>query len=163
MRRSRILDGERGNALIEFAFAFTMISVLFTGVFRFGYTFYLYNNLQTNIRAGARYAAQKSYTPAAASTVSNPIPAPSYIADVQKMVVYGTVTPADNAQPVVPGLTTANVEIVPTVDSNMIPQEITVRVSSTTPFNLSAVVGSTRLAGKPAVTFPYTGIYSAIP
>jgi Flp pilus assembly protein TadG len=88
MRRRCTGHAERGNALIEFAFAFTMISVLFTGVFRFGYTFYVYNNLQTNIRAGARFAAQKSYTPGPGSTVSNPVPAASYVTDVQNMVVY---------------------------------------------------------------------------
>jgi Flp pilus assembly protein TadG len=160
---SRRPKSTRGNALIEFAFAFTVISVLFTGVFRFGYSFYLYNNLQTNIRAGARYAAQKSYTPGSGSTVSNPRPTTAYLNDVKNMVVYGTTIPTDSAQPVVPGLTTANVEVIPAVDSNMIPQEITVQISRTTPFILNAVVGSTRLAGKPSVAFPYTGIYSAVP
>ena len=159
-RRTR-QTGERGNALIEFAFAFTFISVLFTGVFQFGYTFYLYNNLVTNIRAGARYAAQKSYTPGTGSTAGNPIPAATFVSAVQNVVVYGT--PQVGTTPLVPGLTTANIQVVPTVDSNGIPQSITVRISPTTPFNLNAVVGSTRLAGKPAVTFPYTGIYSAIP
>jgi Flp pilus assembly protein TadG len=163
MRRGITRTGERGNALVEFALAFTVISVLFTGVFQFGYTFYLYNNLLTNVRAGARYAAQKSYTPGSGSTAGNPIPASSYVSDVRNVVVYGSPVPGQNAQPVVPGLTTANVQVVPTVDSNGVPQEITVRISTTTPFNLNAVVGSTRLAGKPSVKFPYTGIYSAIP
>jgi hypothetical protein len=149
--------------MVEFAFAFTFISVLFTGVFQFGYTFYLYNNLVTNIRAGARYAAQKSYTPGPGSTAGNPIPATSYETAVKNVVVYGSPAPTDTSFPLVPGLTTANIDVVPTVDSNGVPQAITVRVSPTTPYNLNAVVGVTRLAGKPAVTFPYTGIYSAIP
>jgi Flp pilus assembly protein TadG len=163
MRHQSLRRGERGNALIEFAFAFTFISVLFTGVFQFGYTFYLYNNLVTNIRAGARYAAQKSYTPGSGSTAGSPVPATAYVTAVQNVVVYGTPVPGQSPQPLVPGLTTANIQVVPIVDSNGIPQTITVRISPTTPFNLNAVVGSTRLAGKPAVTFPYTGIYSAIP
>lgn len=153
-------DTCRGNSLVEFAIAFTFISALFIGVFEFGYTFYLYNNLATNIRAGARYAAQKPYTPAPGSSADNPIPSSAFSNAVKNMVVYGSHAPADNARPVVPGLTTANVEIVPAVDSNAVPFAITVRVSRTTPFMLNAVLATKRLAGKPAVTFPYTGVYS---
>ncbi|HET8550573.1 MAG TPA: TadE family protein [Bryobacteraceae bacterium] len=163
MRRSERDSNRRGNALVEFAIAFTFISVLFTGVFQFGYTFYLYNNLLTNIRAGARYAAQKSYTPGPGTTVSNPVPQSAYVAAVKNMVVYGTPNPTDASRPVVPDLTTANVEVVPSVDSNGIPQSITVRISRANPFTINAVVASKRLVGKPSVTFQYTGIYSAVP
>ena len=155
--------GQRGNALIEFALAFTVLATLFTGVFKFGYTFYLYNSLVSGVRAGARYAAQKSYVPGSGSTAGNPIPSSTFVNAVKNMTVYGTAAPTGNSLPIIPGLTTANIEVVPVVDSNSVPQAITVRISRTTPFTLNAVVGSTRLVGKPSVTFPYTGVYAAAP
>ena len=50
-----------GNALIEFALAFGFLFPVLTGTFQFGYAFFVYNELQTAVREGARYAAFKTY------------------------------------------------------------------------------------------------------
>lgn len=152
--------GERGNTMIEFAVAFTFMSALFIGVFQFGYSFYMYNVLSTGIRGGARYAAQKKYVPASTSTRTSPVIHDCFQTGVKNMVVYGTPAPAENASPVVPGLTRSNVQVVGTYDSAGVPDEITVRISRTAPFRLNALFRTMSFAGKPSVTFPYTGVYA---
>jgi hypothetical protein len=47
------LAAAAGNAMIEFAFAAGVLLPLFLGTFQFDYTFYVYNLLNTQVRAGA--------------------------------------------------------------------------------------------------------------
>jgi Flp pilus assembly protein TadG len=146
--------------MIEFALAFPIMALLFTGVFEWGYTFYMYNSLLTNVRAGARFAAQKAYIPSTTSTSNNPTAGSCFATPVKNLVVYGTPTPGNNAQPLVPGLATSNIDVRPIVDAAGTPISMRVSISSTQPFTLGAVIARHSLAGKPSVTFPYTGIYS---
>src|SRR5262245_577491 len=53
--------GQNGNAIIEFALAVSFIFPMVTGLFQFGYAFFVYNQLQSAVREGARYAAYKTY------------------------------------------------------------------------------------------------------
>ena len=70
--------------------------VIFTGTFQYGYTFYVYNQLQLAVRNGVRYGSLMDYEGAAcASAAQN---------TVKNVVVYGTPTPASGASPVVRGL-----------------------------------------------------------
>ena len=61
------LRARRGNAMLEFALASSILVPLFAGVFQFGYTLYVYNNLDSAVRGGARYASLRAYDSATAS------------------------------------------------------------------------------------------------
>ena len=135
----------RGNAMLEFGIAFAVLFPLFAGSFQFGYSFYLYNELETQVRGGARYAAKRVYDSATST------PTTAYRTAVANMVVYGD--PAGGTSPVVPGLTPSNVSVVVTFANN-IPAEVTVSIVN---YNLNAVVKAIQMNGKPKVSFPYSG------
>lgn len=152
MRRVPVCKGEKGSIFIEFALAFAIIFTVFTGIFQFGYTFYVYNTLVTAVRDGARYAANKPYD---STTLT---PSSSFQTAVQNMVVYGNPTPAGGSKPVVVGLTTANVNVTPSGGLRgtlTAPTSITVSISNLT---IDAVFAQYTLNNRPSATFPYTGI-----
>ena len=97
MQRHDRKRGERGAALMEFAIAATVFLTSLFGVIEVGRLLWTHNALRDAARRGARYAAVRK-NDAASQTA------------VKKMVVYGdpNANPA-TAQPVVSGLTTANV------------------------------------------------------
>ncbi len=135
-RQRRSLGSRRGNALIEFALSATVLTYAFVGVFQFGYTMYLYNELEGAVRAGARYASLATVAKDPSSTTD---PA-AYDTAVQNVVVYGTPSPSGTPAPVIPGLSTANVSVQLTFDtasSGNPPTYVTVQVSS---YTLDAVV-----------------------
>jgi len=131
--------------MVEFALAAGVLVPLFAGTFQFGYMFYVYNNLESAVHGGARYAAMRSYNS------SNSTPSVAYSTAVKNMVVYGN--SAGTGSPVVSGLGVANVEIVPNM-AGSIPKSITVRITG---FTLNAVFGSMTFTSKPSTTFSYTG------
>ena len=51
------LRSTRGNAMVEFALAATLLVPVFVAVFQFGYGMYTYNELVEAVRAGVRYAS----------------------------------------------------------------------------------------------------------
>src|SRR5665811_1285346 len=99
-RRSR----QKGSSLVEFALGFGVLWMLFSGVFQFGYSFYLYNKLMTAVSGGARFASTLTYD------TNHP---DVYTAAVRNMVVYGNPAnpPAAGAQPIVPGLSTSDINV----------------------------------------------------
>jgi Flp pilus assembly protein TadG len=138
---------ERGNAMLEFALAFSFLFSLFTGVFQFGYTYYVYNNLVTAARSGARYASLRTFDSGTGT------PSTAYTDAVRNMTVYGD--PSGGSQPVVPGLSSANVSL--QVDtSNNVPRSVTVGISN---YKIDAVFSSFTF-NKPKVTFAYVGRYA---
>ena len=130
-------DGRRGAAMFEFALSFMVVFSLFAGTFQWGYTFYVYNTLVSQVRAGARYASSQSYNSDTETAVKN-------------VVVYGTSKPSPGAQPCVTGLATSNVSL------SASPNDQTVTVSITG-FTINAVFGKFALEGRPNATFPYSG------
>jgi hypothetical protein len=61
--------------MLGLALATGILVPAFTGTFQFGYTFYVYNNLESAVRGGARYASMRNYdsrtaTPSAAFTTA---------------------------------------------------------------------------------------------
>jgi hypothetical protein len=127
------------------------VSVLvpvFAGTFQFGYTFYAYNNLNSAIRGGARYASMRGYDSGTST------PSTSFSTAVKNMVVYGNVE--GTGSPVVLGLTTGNVEIVPNMKGS-IPASMTVQIKN---FTVGQVFGSYTFNSKPSTTFSYTGTYA---
>ena len=143
---------ERGNALIEFALSFFLLFAVFSGIFQFAYSFYVYNALVTAVREGARYASLKPYD----STTTTP--SSTFQTAVQNMVVYGDANPVHGAAPVVAGLTNGNVAVVPTgggTGTLTAPTQMSVSITN---FKVDSVFGSWTLINKPNATFPYTGI-----
>jgi Flp pilus assembly protein TadG len=146
------LSRERGNALIEFALSFFLIFSVFSGIFQFAYSFYVYNALVAAVREGARYASLKPYD----STTTTPTNA--FLSGVKNMVVFGDSSPAEGAAPAVPGLQASNVVLTVTgggTGTLTAPSQMTVTISG---FTVNAVFGTWNITGKPTCTFPYTGI-----
>jgi Flp pilus assembly protein TadG len=135
----------RGNAMLEFALATAILFPAFAGTFQFGYTFYIYNNLDTAVRGGARYASMQSYDSATST------PSTAFETAVKNMVVYGNSD--GTGDPVVRGLTTDNVQVL-AVMKGAIPTSITVRITG---FAVDAVFATFTFNGKPSTTFAYTG------
>ena len=139
--------GQRGNALIEFALAFGFLFPVLTGTFQFGYAFFVYNELQNAVRQGARYAAYKTYD--SASTT----PSTAFANSVKNAVVYGN--PAGGTVPIVPTLTTANVNLTVTF-TNGVPEMMTVSIQN---YTLDAFLRTFSIS-KPAASFSYVGVYA---
>jgi len=140
---------QRGNALVEFALAFSLLFPLLYIVFQFGYSFFIYNELNAAVREGARFASYKTYNSATAS------PSGSFISAVQNAVVYGD--PAGGTTPVVPSLAPGNVRVTVTFASG-VPAVVTVSIQN---FSVNAVF-TTYALNKPSVSFPYTGVYAPL-
>jgi Flp pilus assembly protein TadG len=139
---------ERGNAMIEFALSFGLLFAVFAGVFQFGYALYVYNSLESAVRAGARYASLRTYDSATAT------PSAAFLAAVRNMVVYEN--PAGGAQSVARGLTPENVSLTVTMDHN-VPVMVAVGITN---YTISAVVRSFTLTNKPKAAFPYMGRFA---
>jgi hypothetical protein len=97
-RIRRFFKEERGTQLLELALALPVMLVLLASVAEFGRFFYTYTTLTNAVRGGARHACK--WEKGASWTVP----------EVSKMVVYGDFSDTSNG-PILPGLTTANVQI----------------------------------------------------
>ena len=131
--------------MIEFGLAFPLLFVFLSGMYQFGYAFFIYNELQSAIRTGARFASTLDFDGGAGS---------GFRSKVQNMVVYGT--PTAGSTPVVRGLTTAKVNVTWTTDGAGIPQTVTVAINN---FSFYAVFRTITLPNKPRATFIYLGQY----
>src|SRR5579863_421175 len=97
-------NAQRGNSLVEFALGSTVLISIFTGTFQLGYTFYIYNNVETAVNNGAKYAALKTYEQTSAT------PSSCFLTSVQDMVAYGDPTGTTTTS-VAPGLTPSKVNL----------------------------------------------------
>jgi hypothetical protein len=96
--------GERdGSVLIEFTLLTPLLVALFLGTWQFGYAYFLYDKAEQAVRAGARYASERTYD----SDTSTPSAA--FVQGVRNVVLYGD--PAGGTTPVVPDLAAANVKV----------------------------------------------------
>ncbi|HET6980266.1 MAG TPA: TadE family protein [Pyrinomonadaceae bacterium] len=90
---------DRGTQLLEFAIALPVMLLLFGAVAEFGRFFYSYTTLTNAVRGGARHACKWE------KNASWTIP------ETQRMVVYGDFSDTSNG-PILPGLTTSNVNVI---------------------------------------------------
>lgn len=135
---------QRGSAIIEFSLTIPLLVSLFLGVWQFGYAYFVYNELEQAVRAGARYASVRKYNAADVA---------GYTTAVQKVVVYGD--PAANAGTsprLVPNLNLADVEVTPTPSTGR-PLTVQVKIRS---YQIGTFWTIT-LKNKPSTTFPYVG------
>lgn len=136
----------RGNVLIEFGLAFPLLFLLLSGMYQFGYAFFIYNELQSVVRSGVRYATTADFDGAAGGN--------AFRTQVKNVVVYGTTSAGTT--PLVRGLATSQVNVTWTVDGSGIPQTVTVAISN---YSFYAVFGTITLPNKPRATFIYLGQY----
>ncbi len=127
----------------------SFLTVLFLGTWQYGYSFYLYGELEQAVRAGARYAALQPYHSA------NATPTADYVTAVQNVVVYASPTPLASALPVAANLTTRNVQVNVTFTKN-VPTAVSVSISG---YVIPTYFGNLALSNKPLAWFPYTGIF----
>ena len=133
---------ERGNAVLEFALGWSVLWMMFSGVYQVGYAFYAYNVLMTSVANAAQLGARLGYDTASPS---------AYTTKLKNMVVYGDT--AAGTTPVLPNLTTANVSVTmsPAVGT---PQDVTVTISS---YTINGFFTSYTLNNKPRATMLYYG------
>jgi Flp pilus assembly protein TadG len=142
------LKSQSGNAMLEFALSWAVLSALFTGIFQYGYTMWTYNSLAISVANAAQAGGMMNYDTADTTALTTAI---------QNMVVYGD--PAGGTRPILPRLTTSNVS----VDTHSVggsgvslavPSHITVKIVN---FNVDSVFGTQTFNNKPRVTTLYVG------
>jgi Flp pilus assembly protein TadG len=135
--------------MVEFAIGATVLASVFTGTFEFGYLFYIYNNVETAVNNGAKYAALRVYEVNSASAST------CFKTAVQNMVAYGDPSGA-TTNSVAPGLTPSKVTVTATF-ANSVPSQMTVAINS---YAINAVVATITLTNKPQATYPFIGRYA---
>jgi hypothetical protein len=94
----RFVRRENGTHLVELAIALPVMLIMLGALAEFGRFFYTYTTLTNAVRAGARHACKWE------KDASWTFP------ETSKMVVYGDYSDTSNG-PIVPGLSTSNVQI----------------------------------------------------
>jgi Flp pilus assembly protein TadG len=135
---------QRGSAVLEFALSFALLWAVFSGVFQFGYSMYVYNSLANAVSQGARYAARVDFDS----------PSHAFAGPVKNMVVYGS--PTGGGTPLAPGLATSQVSVTWTTDAAGVPQTITVGINT---YTLNAIFQNFTFTNKPRVTVQFLGSY----
>jgi Flp pilus assembly protein TadG len=146
---------QRGNALIEFGLVSAVMLPLFFGTFQFGYTFYVYNLLQTQVRGGVRYASFRTFRPQDASSVA------TFKTAVRNMVRFST--PDGSGTLIVPNLDDGDIEVKvldkdgADANSANAPATVSITVSN---YLVDAVFTSFTFNQRPFLEFPYFGRYA---
>ena len=141
---------QRGNTLVEFALCFSLLVPLFAGLFQFGYTFWVYNQLQSAVHAGSRYAANLTYDS------PNAVPSAAYASAVRNAVVYGS--PRGGATAIVPGLTPAHVRV-EMIFAHNAPATVVVDIDG---LPIASMFKTYTMTGKPRAAFPYLGRWAPV-
>ena len=141
MRRLRN-KSQSGSAILEFAISWSLLVALPTGVYQFGYSFYVYNQLMASVSNAAELGSKMNYDTQSPS---------AYTTALTNMVLYGDTTAQSN--PILPGLTASNVDVNVTL-INSIPQDLTITIKN---LSVDAVFTSFTFNGKPRATTIYLG------
>ena len=149
---TRRFGSRRGNAFVELALCSTVLMLIFTGTLQFGYSFYQYNSLINAVRGGARYASM-----ATISNQGNGILSNSYVTAVQNTVVYGS--PTAGSTPIVPGLTTSDVDVTANFDGLFVPKTVTVKIKT---FTIDGIVKKFTMSDKPSLQIQFLGQYCPV-
>jgi Flp pilus assembly protein TadG len=134
---------ERGNALLEFALGWSVLWLIFSGLFQFGYSFYTYNVLMTAVANAAEIGSKMSYDTGTPGTFTTAL---------QNMVLYGDT--ATGTSTVVPKLLAANVGVAVTLDATGIPRDVTITIVN---FKIDGFFQVFTINGKPRATTMYFG------
>jgi Flp pilus assembly protein TadG len=131
-----------GGTIVEFALGIGLLWLLFSGVYQFGYSFYIYNRLQLSVSNAAMYASMTTYD------ASYP---DKFTTTIKNLVVYGTVTAG--TKPIVPGLTASNVQIILNPVAGL-PTVVTIRIRN---YQIASIFAKYMLQDKPRVTTLFIG------
>jgi hypothetical protein len=127
-----------------------VLLAVFSGTFEIGYSLIQYNQLETAVAQGARYASIVPYDSATAT------PSSGFSSAVKNMVLYGS--PVAGNAPVLSGLGTGNVNLVVTF-ANGVPSSVAVSISG---YTINALFATYVLTSKPQVTYPYQGLWAPV-
>jgi hypothetical protein len=151
--------------MIEFSLILPILVSLFLGVAFFGYDFYLYNRLEESVRGASRFASTQDYDSlnsldpplscASCSVVLDPASS-RFALRVQDFMLYGTPSPTGTEQPIIEGLTQANIRVTVRV-TNSFPAGVRVGIAG---YHMLTPTGGVTLNNKPETEFPYLGRYA---
>jgi len=143
----RFTREEKGLQLVEAAIALPILLLLFAATAEFGLYFYEYTTLAKAARAGSRYLSSAQFTPENKTAAQN-------------IVVYGN--PTGTGSPILPGLSTTHVDIIPSGGFGTIPNTVTIEIDGFTHdpiFDLGLLTKSKDLSlnveVSPSVTMKY--------
>ena len=142
MRHRRQDKKQKGSILVEFAVGATVIVTLFAGIFQFGWSLLIYNNLMTSVTNAAIIAAQRDY---------NLSDTAGFQTDIKNMVVYGDLI--TGGVKVAPDISTSNVSVAVNTNGGY-PQFVTVSVNG---YQIKTLFANFTLSDKPRVTVPFAG------
>jgi hypothetical protein len=142
---------QRGHAMLELAVSAAVMVSCLAGTVRFGYTFYIYNELVTAVGNGGRYAAMRTYRAATPGDIEKGKAA------IRNMVAYGDSQPALNAPAQVANLRPEQVQVDWVMDESGKPGAVNVSIND---YTVDAVFGLVRFAGRPAVEYPFVGRFA---
>jgi TadE-like protein len=114
-RFRRFLRKTRGSQLVELAIVLPIMLILMGSAAEFGRFFYYYSTLENSVRAGARHAAKWRITE------------PWEFPETSNMVVYGDFSDTSKG-PILPGLSTSNVQITANGPSANTIDSVTVKI-----------------------------------
>lgn len=98
---------QRGVAMVEFTITLPLLLLLLFGIAEFGRLLFQYNSLLQANRDAVRYVAGKAWNP----TLGTVELSDDLKNEAKNLAVYGLPVAPSNGQPLVPGLTTANVQV----------------------------------------------------
>ena len=132
----RFCGKERGSQLVELAIVLPIMLVLLGAAAEFGRFFYYYSTLENACRAGVRHAAKWG------------INEPWEFPETSRMVVYGDFSDTSKG-PILPGLSTNNVQITANGPSANTIDSVTVRIIG---YQYQPIFDLGKLTGIPALS-----------
>jgi hypothetical protein len=135
-RVKRFFRKERGSQLVELALVIPIMLVLMGAAAEFGRFFYTYSTLENAVRAGARHASKWK------------VDEPWEFPETSRMVVYGDFTDTSKG-PILPGLSTANVQITANGPSENRIDSVTVKIIG---YTYQPIFDVGKLTGIPALS-----------
>ena len=129
--------------MLEFALGFVLLWACFSGVFQYGYSMWVYNNLATAVANGSVFASR-----APCDTRNN-----RFEQEVKNVVVFGN--PAGTGAPLLPTLTPAHV-VVKRDPAAGVPRTVSISIAG---FRVNSIFREFTFDGKPSCTMKFTGKY----
>lgn len=133
----------RGAVLVEFAVSLFLVWVLCSGVYGFGYAFYVYNRLLTAVMNAAELGAKLDYDTSDTD---------AYTTALKNMVLYGDTTAG--TAPIVTGLSASNIVVTIGTDFSSMPRDVTVSIQN---YSIDVIFRRISLADKPRAVARYFG------
>jgi Flp pilus assembly protein TadG len=125
---------QRGVAMVEFAITLPLLLLMLLAIGEFGRMLYQYNSLLQASRDAGRFVAAQAWN----STLGTVDLNSNLQAQAKNIAVYGVPSTQAGFPPVVPGLTTANVQV-----SSLGAEHVQVSIS----YNFCPVIGAGNCAG----------------